>query len=74
MNVRNSEYKGRDVSWHEDRIAAWKSTGTVSGTYTPRGDRAAGYHYEVSMPQAEFSLTQMLDKPVSGRIFVEQHR
>jgi aspartyl-tRNA(Asn)/glutamyl-tRNA(Gln) amidotransferase subunit A len=31
MNVRKSEYKGRDVSWHEDRIAAWKSTGTVSG-------------------------------------------
>jgi len=37
-------------------------------------DRAAGYRYEVSMLQVEFSLTQMLDKPVSGRIFVEQHR
>ena len=27
-------------------------------------DRAAGYHYELSILQAEFSLTQMLDKPV----------
>ena len=35
-------------------------------------DRAAGYHYELSILQAEFSLTQMLDKPVSGRMFFEQ--
>ncbi len=35
-------------------------------------DEAAGYRYELSMLQAEFSLTQMLDKPVSGRIFFEQ--
>ncbi len=35
-------------------------------------DRAAGYHYDLSILQAEFSLTQMLDKPVSGRIFFEQ--
>jgi hypothetical protein len=35
-------------------------------------DRAAGYRYDVSILQAEFSLTQMLDKPVSGRIFFEQ--
>ena len=35
-------------------------------------DRAAGYRYEISMLQAEFSLTQMLDKPVSGRVFFEQ--
>jgi hypothetical protein len=35
-------------------------------------DRAAGYRYEVSILQAEFSLTQMLDTPVSGRIFFEQ--
>jgi hypothetical protein len=32
-------------------------------------DRAAGYRYDISILQAEFSLTQMLDKPVSGRIF-----
>ena len=35
-------------------------------------DRAAGYRYQLSVLQAEFSLTQMLDKPVSGRMFFEQ--
>src|SRR5207344_2516071 len=35
-------------------------------------DRAAGYRYDLSILQAEFSLTQMLDKPVSGRIFFDQ--
>ena len=39
--------------------------------FTP-GDEAAGYRYELSILQAEFSLTQMLDRPVSGRIFFEQ--
>ena len=35
-------------------------------------DRAAGYRYEVSVLQAEFSLTQVLDRPVTGRVFFEQ--
>jgi hypothetical protein len=35
-------------------------------------DRAAGYRYDISILQAEFSLTQMLDQPVSGRVFFEQ--
>jgi hypothetical protein len=35
-------------------------------------DQAAGYRYELSMLQSEFSLTQMLDRPVSGRIFFER--
>jgi hypothetical protein len=35
-------------------------------------DRRAGYRYEVSILQAEFSLTQVLDRPVSGRIFFEE--
>jgi hypothetical protein len=35
-------------------------------------DSAAGYRYEVSVLQAEFSLTQVLDAPVTGRIFFEQ--
>ncbi|OJY38859.1 hypothetical protein [Pseudonocardia sp. 73-21] len=34
-------------------------------------DRAAGYRYELSVLQAEFSLTQVLDRPVSGRVFFE---
>jgi len=33
--------------------------------------RDAGYRYDVSVLQAEFSLTQMLDAPVTGRIFFE---
>jgi hypothetical protein len=37
-----------------------------------RADYAAGYRYEISVLQAEFSLTQMLDAPVTGRIFFEQ--
>jgi len=35
-------------------------------------DEAAGYAYELSVLQAEFSLTQVLDAPLSGRIFFEQ--
>jgi len=35
-------------------------------------DTAAGYRYELSVLQAEFSFTQMLDSPASGRIFFEQ--
>jgi hypothetical protein len=39
--------------------------------FTP-SDRRAGYLYEVSVLQAEFSLTQTLDRPVTGRVFFEQ--
>ena len=35
-------------------------------------DRAAGYRYDISILQAEFSLTQVLDRPVHGRLFFEQ--
>jgi hypothetical protein len=35
-------------------------------------DRAAGYRYDISMLQSEFSLTQVLDRPLSGRIFFEE--
>jgi hypothetical protein len=35
-------------------------------------DRNAGYRYEVSILQAEFSLTQVLDRPLSGRVFFEE--
>jgi hypothetical protein len=34
-------------------------------------DRAAGYRYDLSILQAEFSLTQMLDRPLSGRVLFE---
>ncbi|MDP9179726.1 MAG: hypothetical protein M3O61_18795 [Gemmatimonadota bacterium] len=36
------------------------------------GDRQAGFRYDLSILQAEFALTQVLDRPRSGRIFFEQ--
>lgn len=35
-------------------------------------DRKAGYRYVLSIVQAEFSLTQVLDRPVTGRVFFEE--
>lgn len=35
-------------------------------------DRQAGYRYDVSILQAEFSLTQVFDRPQSGRVFFEE--
>jgi hypothetical protein len=32
-------------------------------------DRQAGYRYDLSVLQAEFSLRQVLDRPVHGRLF-----
>jgi hypothetical protein len=37
-----------------------------------RADQEAGYVYQLSVVQAEFSLTQVLDQPLSGRIFFEE--
>jgi hypothetical protein len=39
--------------------------------FTP-ADRRAGYRYDISVLQAEFSLTQMLDRPLTGRVFFEE--
>ena len=39
--------------------------------FTP-ADRLAGYLYDISILQAEFSLTQVLDRPVTGRAFFEE--
>jgi len=36
-----------------------------------RRDRQAGYRYALSILQAEFSLTQVLDRPLSGRLLFE---
>ncbi|MDP9334414.1 MAG: hypothetical protein M3Q30_14090 [Actinomycetota bacterium] len=35
-------------------------------------DRRAGYRYDISVLQAEFSLTQTLDRPLAGRVFFEE--
>ena len=37
-----------------------------------RADRKAGYRYQISILQAEFSLTQVLDRPAAGRLFFEE--
>jgi hypothetical protein len=55
------------VIW--DLAAKW--TALLPCPYTA-ADTEAGYRYEASVLQAEFSLTQVLDKPVTGRIFFEQ--
>jgi hypothetical protein len=39
--------------------------------FTP-ADRKAGYRYDISILQAEFSTTKVLDRPVHGRLFFEQ--
>jgi len=39
--------------------------------FTP-ADRRAGYRYDLSVLQAEFSLTQVLDRPLAGRVFFEE--
>jgi hypothetical protein len=38
----------------------------------PAKDRAAGFRYEISILQAEFSLTQVLDRPLTGRFLFEE--
>jgi hypothetical protein len=35
-------------------------------------DRKAGYRYDISILQVEFSTTQVLDRPLHGRLFFEQ--
>jgi hypothetical protein len=40
----------------------------LPGAFT-EADHVAGYRYELSILQAEFSLTQVLDQPVSGGCF-----
>ena len=57
----------------EDKIEALarKWLAILPNPYSP-ADQAAGYRYDISVLQAEFSLTRVLDKPVSGRIFFDQ--
>lgn len=39
--------------------------------FTP-ADRAAGFHYDLSILQAEFARTQVFDRPLSGRHLFEE--
>ena len=61
-----------------DRLSAEKIEGLVRkwlrvlpSAFTP-ADTREGYRYVVSVLQAEFSLTQVLDRPATGRLFFEE--
>ncbi len=61
-----------------DRLSAEKLEGLVRkwlrflpSPFAP-ADTRAGYRYDVSVLQAEFSLTQVLDRPATGRMFFEE--
>jgi hypothetical protein len=43
----------------------------VPHPFTPE-ERAAGFRYDISILQAEFALTQVLDRPVTGRVLFEE--
>jgi hypothetical protein len=56
-----------------ERIAAMvhKWLARLPHPWTP-ADHAADYRYRLSILQAEFALTQILDRPQTGRLFFEQ--
>lgn len=64
------------------RIAAALDERAIAGVFAkwmsrlphpfPTADRAAGYDYNLSVLQAEFALTQVFDRPLTGRQFFEQ--
>jgi hypothetical protein len=51
-----------------DLLRKWQSR--LPYPYTQQ-DTDAGYQYQISIYQAEFSLTQVLDRPLTGRQFFE---
>ena len=59
------------LSAAQDRRAAAQVAAPSAASLHRRGPQA-GYRYDLSILQAEFSLTQVLDRPVHGRIFFEQ--
>jgi hypothetical protein len=60
---------GLDAGKIEALAAKW--LGILPHPFTA-ADTMAGYRYELSVLQAEFSVTQTLDAPVTGRIFFDQ--
>jgi hypothetical protein len=57
----------------EDKIGALASKwlAILPCPYSPEA-QAVGYRYDISVLRAEFSLTQVLDRQLSGRIFFDQ--
>lgn len=61
-----------------DRLSAEKIEGVIRkwlrflpSPFSP-ADTRAGFRYAISILQAEFSLTQVLDRPATGRAFFEE--
>ena len=54
-----------------DRLAR-KWFAILPHPFTGADRRAGGYRYDLSILQAAFSLTQVLDRPLTGRIFFEE--
>ena len=59
------------LSAHKIDALLRKWLARVPHPFLPK-DRAAGYRYDISILQAEFSLTQVLDRPQTGRVFFEE--
>jgi hypothetical protein len=62
---------GQGLTWRKIDGLLRKWLGRLPHPFSPK-DRRAGYRYDVSILQAEFSLTQVLDRPLTGRRFFEQ--
>ena len=60
---------GLDAAKIDALLRKWLAI--VPHPFTPT-DRQAGFRYDVSIIQAEFSLTQVLDAPRHGRLFFEE--
>lgn len=54
----------------EALLAKWQKI--LPDPFTEADEILGGYHWAISIQEAEFALTQALDKPVSGRIFLDQ--
>lgn len=54
----------------EALLAKWQRI--LPDPFTEEDAILGDYHYRATVSEAEFCLTQMLDKPVSGRIFLDQ--
>ncbi len=52
-------------------LAASRLSAMLPHPFTAKG-RQARYRYQLSILQIELSLTQVLDRPVSARIFSEE--
>jgi hypothetical protein len=59
------------LSHHKINRLLRKWLATLPHPFTA-ADRRAGYRYDLSILQAEFALTQVMDRPLSGRIFFER--